>query len=165
MENNHASPGQSPVTSVGPSPRADLQPWKTGPETILLQCESLCNQVLGAVQTDVLNVPHHDITEGAEHSSKATVCGCSRISAVVTLGLTGLGIGSQVGIMLNDLTVHNMVIGGPAHKSGQLEVGDTILKVDHKNVTMDDYERALQGCDVPGSIVVLTVRKAEVRKP
>ena len=66
--------------------------------------------------------------------------------------------------MLNDLTVHNMVIGGPAHKSGQLEVGDTILKVDNKSVTMDDYETALQGCDVPGSKVVLTLRKAQVRE-
>lgn len=81
MENNHASPvaslgaslGPSPGASLGPSPRADLQPWKTGPETILLQCESLCNQILSSVQADVLNVPHHDVTEGVEHPSKATV--------------------------------------------------------------------------------------------
>lgn len=65
--------------------------------------------------------------------------------------------------MLNDLTVHNMVIGGPAHKSGQIEVGDTICKVDGKEVTMDDYELALQGCDVPGSKVILTLLKPEVR--
>ena len=28
----------------------------------------------------------------------------------------------QVGIMLNDLAIHNMVIGGPAHQSKQIEV-------------------------------------------
>ena len=77
MEKNQASPVcslvPSPNASLGPSPRSDLQPWKTGPETILLQCESLCNQILSSVQADVLNVPHHDVTEGVEHPSKATV--------------------------------------------------------------------------------------------
>jgi hypothetical protein len=71
-----------------------------------------------------------------------------------------------------------------------LQVGDTILKVDHKEVDMDSYEMALlvhilksvslllnllygrtialtfenfrKGCDVPGSKVQLTIRKPEV---
>lgn len=36
----------------------------------------------------------------------------------------------QVGIMLNDLTIDNMVVGGPAYKCKQLDRGDTILRVD-----------------------------------
>jgi hypothetical protein len=32
----------------------------------------------------------------------------------------------QVGIMLNDLAVHNMVIGGPAHQSKQIEVSPAL---------------------------------------
>ena len=43
-----------------------------------------------------------------------------------------------------------------------MQIGDTILKVDHQEVTMENYEMALIGCDVPGSKVVLTVKKPEV---
>ena len=67
--------------------------------------------------------------------------------------------------MLNDLTVHNMVVGGPAYMSGQIEIGDTIVKVDGKEMSLDDYEEALVGCDVPGSKVQLTVRKKQVSLP
>jgi C-terminal processing protease CtpA/Prc len=61
--------------------------------------------------------------------------------------------------MLHDLTVHNMVVGGPVYMSGNIEIGDTIIKVDGKGVSLDDYEEAFVGCDVPGSKVQLTVRK------
>jgi len=45
-----------------------------------------------------------------------------------------------------------------------LQIGDLIVKVDNKKVTLDDYEMRLLGCDVPGSKVLLTVLKPEVRK-
>jgi C-terminal processing protease CtpA/Prc len=45
-----------------------------------------------------------------------------------------------------------------------LQIGDLIVKVDDKKVTLDDYEMRLLGCDVPGSKVLLTVLKPEVRK-
>ena len=49
--------------------------WKAGPETVLLQCETLCQQCLGAVKADLLNVDvaaHHQGNE-QEFRSKATV--------------------------------------------------------------------------------------------
>ena len=45
-----------------------------------------------------------------------------------------------------------------------LQIGDLIVKVDNEKVTLDDYEMRLLGCDVPGSKVLLTVLKPEVRK-
>jgi hypothetical protein len=62
-----------------------------------------------------------------------------------------------VGLMLNDLTIHGMVVGGPAFKSRQVLVGDRIIAVDGKRVGLDDYEEALVGSDVPDSEVILTV--------
>jgi hypothetical protein len=45
-----------------------------------------------------------------------------------------------------------------------VQVGDTILKVDKKKVTMEDYESALLGCDVPGSRVQLSILKPDGRE-
>ena len=44
------------------------------------------------------------------------------------------------------------------------QVGDTILKVDKKEVTMEDYESALLGCDVPGSRIQLSILKPDGRE-
>ena len=63
--------------------------------------------------------------------------------------------------MLNDLTIDNMVIGGPAYKCKQLSRGDIILKVDGIEVDEDNFQRILIGNDIPGSSVVLTVMKAD----
>lgn len=45
-----------------------------------------------------------------------------------------------------------------------LQIGDTITKVDGRKVTMDDYERAVIGCGLPGSTVQFTVIKPQVRR-
>ena len=42
--------------------------------------------------------------------------------------------------MLHDITIHNTVVGGPVYMSGQIEIDDTIMKVDEKGVSLDDYE-------------------------
>lgn len=63
--------------------------------------------------------------------------------------------------MLNDLTIDNMVIGGPAYKCKQLERGDVIQKVDGVEVDEDNFQQALVGNDLPGSSVTLTVMKGE----
>lgn len=44
------------------------------------------------------------------------------------------------------------------------QVGDTILKVDKNEVTMEDYESALLGCDVPGSRIQLSILKPDGRE-
>ena len=75
---------------------------------------------------------------------------------------SGFATKSTVGLMLNDLCIYNMVIGGPAYKCKQLEVGDEIVKVDGVKVStdrFDDFQKALIGSDVPGSSVSITVRK------
>ena len=45
-----------------------------------------------------------------------------------------------VGVMLHNITIHNTVVGGPVYMSGQIEIDDTIMKVDEKGVSLDDYE-------------------------
>lgn len=60
--------------------------------------------------------------------------------------------------MLNGLTINNMVEGGPAYKSKQLEKGDIILSVDGQDVTLESCPDALIGNDVPGSMVTMTVQ-------
>jgi S1-C subfamily serine protease len=67
---------------------------------------------------------------------------------------------TQIGIMLCGMTIEQMVWGGPAHNSGQLEPGDQILKVDGKDVTEDTFPSVVMAVDTPGSIVTLTVLKS-----
>ena len=68
--NGHASPmGSMPL------PMGSVASWKTGPEAMLLQCDALCQQILGAVQADVLNGDGaHTENDEQEFRSKATVC-------------------------------------------------------------------------------------------
>ena len=69
----------------------------------------------------------------------------------------------QVGIMLNGMTIDNMIIGGPAYNSRVLDKGDVICKIDQMPVSLEELPHALLGSDVPGSSVVLTVRKISGR--
>ena len=61
--------------------------------------------------------------------------------------------------MLNELTINNMVEGGPAFNCRQLDKGDIILKVDGEEVTLESCPEALIGSDMPGSSVTVTVQK------
>jgi hypothetical protein len=61
--------------------------------------------------------------------------------------------------MLKGLTIDNMVIGGPAHNTGLLAKGDVIIAVDGLTVNEETVHAALLGDDLPGTSVVLTVRK------
>jgi C-terminal processing protease CtpA/Prc len=64
-----------------------------------------------------------------------------------------------MGILLNELTIDIMVEGGPAFRCKQLDHGDVILRVDGEEVTLESCPQALIGCDIPGSVVTVTVRK------
>ena len=66
---------------------------------------------------------------------------------------------STVGIMLNDCVVDNLVVGGPAFNSRQIQPGDSILKIDGKAVSPDNILTHLVGPDIPGSTVIITVSK------
>ncbi len=63
--------------------------------------------------------------------------------------------------MVSGLIVDGMVVGGPAFLSHKLERGDEIHKVDGEDVTEDDWDIRLIGDDIPGTHVVVTVKKAE----
>jgi hypothetical protein len=43
--------------------------------------------------------------------------------------------------------------------SGLLEHGDEILEIDGAAVTKETFAKLLIGCDIPGSTVVITVKK------
>ena len=61
--------------------------------------------------------------------------------------------------MLNGLTIDNMVVGGPAYNSGQLQQNDVISQIDGLPVSIENIHDALLGSDVPGSTVTITVRR------
>lgn len=78
------------------------------------------------------------------------------------------GIGARLQDKRGYATILELIVGGPAWKSGQLEVGDQILKVnqgkDGKPVNivgmlLDDAIRLIRG--KKGSIVVLTIKKVD----
>ena len=66
---------------------------------------------------------------------------------------------STVGIMLNDCTVENLVVGGPAFISRKISNGDTIRCIDSVAVNADNILQHLVGSDVPGTDVLLDVEK------
>eukprot|EP00291_Cryptomonas_curvata_P015545 CAMPEP_0172152726 /NCGR_PEP_ID=MMETSP1050-20130122/1017_1 /TAXON_ID=233186 /ORGANISM="Cryptomonas curvata, Strain CCAP979/52" /LENGTH=239 /DNA_ID=CAMNT_0012821119 /DNA_START=157 /DNA_END=873 /DNA_ORIENTATION=- len=67
---------------------------------------------------------------------------------------------SSVGLELNGLIIKHIISGSPAHQSSQLSEGDLILKVDHKQVTESNALEALDGFNIPGSSVIVSVQKA-----
>jgi hypothetical protein len=72
---------------------------------------------------------------------------------------TGFRTRSTVGMMLNGTTIEFLVVGGPGYNSGQLDRGDTVLRVNAEAVTSETILQALVGDDVPGSELSLTVKK------
>ena len=64
-----------------------------------------------------------------------------------------------IGIMLSGARVDNLVVGGPAYNTS-LQKGDEIVLIDGAGMEVDDMPAAIIGADLPGSIVILTVKKA-----
>ena len=62
--------------------------------------------------------------------------------------------------MLSGVRIENVVTGGPADISGQLEKGDEIVRIDGvKFESIDRLHLLLRGSDVPGSALHVTVKK------
>ncbi len=85
--------------------------------------------------------------------------GCSRFDPEKVSTSSG-SRRTTVGLMVDGLTIDNIVIGGPAHNSGELNRGDRIVAVDFQSVTEDTLPDLLIGEDVPLSTVTLTVLKS-----
>jgi hypothetical protein len=66
-----------------------------------------------------------------------------------------------VGVILNGLTIYEVIVGGPAFNCRQLLVGDKILKVDGIAVNALTIHAALEGANMPGTEVLLTVYRQE----
>lgn len=66
------------------------------------------------------------------------------------------------GLLLHELLIDGIVHGSPAAESNLLERGDRILKVDGHFATVKNcaLQKLLQGSDVAGTFVTLSVRKA-----
>ena len=71
--------------------------------------------------------------------------------------VTDVATTCQVGLMLHENTINNILEGGPADQCGQLERGDVIIAVDGEQVTAESVAEALIGSDIPSTWVVLTV--------
>jgi hypothetical protein len=74
---------------------------------------------------------------------------------------------SSLGILLNGFLIDDIAFGGPAFNTEEIDKGDTIIKVDDQDVTEDNIQSLLVGPDIPGTTVVVTVKKgcgANVRR-
>jgi S1-C subfamily serine protease len=60
--------------------------------------------------------------------------------------------------------IDNLLIGGPACNSGQLEKGDVILSLDGRQVTDENIHDLLVGNDKPGDSVEIGVQKNRTGK-
>ena len=90
-----------------------------GPDAAAVErCASLLENLLEIVHTDWLSIPA-DVASSSLPPSK-------------------FGTTSTVGLMLNDLTIYRMVVGGPAFTSRQLQLGDLVISVDGSAVGLDD---------------------------
>jgi hypothetical protein len=61
--------------------------------------------------------------------------------------------------MLKGTIIDQLVVGGPAYNSRELDRGDFVEAVDSTIVDQDSILKTLIGSDTPGSMVSLTVRK------
>ena len=77
------------------------------------------------------------------------------VSRTLSAYVTTLGIG------LSGVKVVDVLVDGPADKSGVIEVGDEIVQVDGVGVTGATLNRFLIGTDVPQTTVALTLRKTD----
>jgi hypothetical protein len=104
-------------------------------DELIRSCNATCQAFVDIISKDVLKV---------QKSQPTLEAGASK---------------STVGLMLEGCKIDNMLIGGPAHNSGELDKGDLIIAVDDVPVTPDTVHQRLLGKDVPGSFVCLTVQK------
>ena len=114
--------------------QSDEDDSEPSPEELMRECFSLCGSLQEALQADVLQV-----------TSRKD--GDSQFSSVTTIG-----------IMLSGTEIDNMVVGGSAYNTKELDKGDIILEVDATPVEVEQLHAALVGSDVPGSTVTLRVR-------
>ncbi len=65
--------------------------------------------------------------------------------------------------MLNGLEIDSVIIGSPAYESMLVEKGDVIIQIDRTPVRSEDVQLRLEGADIPGSSIILTLRKKSGR--
>ena len=94
---------------------------------------------------------------GSQHSS-STANTQRSLSPVPRQALLAKGT-STIGLSVYGTQIDYLVPGGPAHLTQQLDKDDEIISVDGVNVDLGNVVGCLQGTDVPGSRVRLSVRK------
>jgi DNA repair exonuclease SbcCD ATPase subunit len=72
---------------------------------------------------------------------------------------SGFKTKTTVGVMFANGVIDNMVVGGPAYNSRQLDKGDVVVDIDGKMVTSDNLSQLLVGSDIAGTPVTITVKK------
>jgi len=117
-------------------------------EDLIASCEGICTDLKEGFVSDIFLL-------------NKTRQGRSSDSLGKSFPEASFGVaGTTLGLELEGLTIDEVVIGGPAYASAELECGDVITRVDGEEVTADTVRPALVGCDVLGSAVTLTVISA-----
>ena len=65
----------------------------------------------------------------------------------------------QIGIVLNGTYVESLVMGGSAFVSGDIWQGDEVLQVEGQDVSSQDIEKHIIGCDIAGTSVSILFRR------
>jgi hypothetical protein len=73
---------------------------------------------------------------------------------------SALGLKFEPG--LEGTTVESMLVGGPAHLSKNIMLGDKILECDGKTATPSNISTLLVGSDIPGSTVKLKIQRGGI---
>jgi C-terminal processing protease CtpA/Prc len=127
-------------------------------------CKSLRENLRIAHSNEEMMLPTAIITQTIKvarslPTNKSTVRTFNRNQSLYSLDTSCF----QVGIRLSATIVESLVLGGSAHVSGEIQLGDQIIEIDGKSVTSSSeiYEK-LCGCDIPGTHVSVLIRRADM---
>lgn len=116
--------------------------------------EQAVDEIFSVLHRDLQTIAAREVLRGPDAASEhlqAAESGCS----------TASGTRSTLGMIMYGVTIDSLLLGGPAAACPALDRGDTVLKVDGKDVIDSSFLEALRGSDQPGSMVTLTIMKGE----
>jgi chromosome segregation ATPase len=132
------SASSSASSSIPMSPQA-----AAARESAVSRAIELTKMTRDELSRDLL-APHHSVTKG-----------------IGSINPTTVGISYEE----KNQTITQILVGGPAFKCRKVHKGDVIVAIDGQPVADDgkDIQDRLRGVDVPGSLVVISLRKASGR--
>jgi hypothetical protein len=111
-------------------------------QQVIEQCQNMCDKVSELVRSDWLGSCRKRAHCTSHEADEST---------------------SKVGLMVDDLTVYQILPCSPAALSKAFRKGDVITSIDRIPATKDNINDLLIGCDIPGSFVTITFARPQCR--